>query len=27
LEVESQEELRGKRIVDFGEGSVGLSLF
>jgi len=27
LEVESQEELRGKRIVDFGEGSVGFSLF
>jgi len=27
LEVESQEELRGKRILDFGEGSVGFSLF
>jgi len=26
LEVESQEELRGKRIVDFGEGSVGFDL-
>ena len=26
LEVESQEELRGKKIVDFGEGSVGYSL-
>lgn len=27
LEVESPEKLRGKRIVDFGEGSVGFSLF